>query len=258
MLAIAEAVVDDAETMFSEGFGAAPSTMKTAGDFATEVDYAIESHMRMMLGHLTGIPVIGEEEGGVDSGTRWVIDPIDGTANYAASNPMSSILVSLVVDDQPILGITSMPMLGKRLTAYDGSPLMINGTPVEPLKDQSHLVAHVGFSSMATPKNTAFPMAMRRDLLSELAESYLRPRITGSIGVDLAFTAEGIFGTCVSFSPHIWDNAAGVMLVRAAGGIVTDTEGKDWQPGKGVIAGTKKAHEVLMGTINKVREEHGH
>lgn len=257
MLAMAEAVVDDAEAIFTEGFGAAPSTMKSAGDFATEVDYAIESHIRMMLTHLTGIPVVGEEGGGVDSGTRWVIDPIDGTANFAASNPMSSILVSLLVDDQPILGITSMPMLGKRLTAYDGSPLMINGTRVEPLEDQSHLVAHVGFSSMATPKNTAFPRELRRDLLSELADSYLRPRITGSVGVDLAFTAEGIFGTCVSFSPHVWDNAAGVMLVRAAGGVVTDTDGEDWKPGKGVIAGTAKAHAVLMGTINKVRAEHG-
>src|SRR5699024_7850818 len=160
------------------------------------------------------IPVVGEEEGGADSGTRWVIDPIDGTANYAASNPMSAILVSLLVDDQPVLGITSLPMLGKRLTAYAGSPLMINGQPVPPLEEKSPQVAHVGFSSMATPKNTRFPMEMRRDLLSELAESYLRPRITGSIGVDLAFTAEGIFGTCVSFSPHVWDNAAGVMLVR--------------------------------------------
>ncbi len=257
MLAMAEAVVDDAETIFMEGFGAAPSTMKTAGDFATEVDYAIESHIRMMLTHLTGIPVVGEEGGGTDSGTRWVIDPIDGTANFAASNPMSSILVSLLVDDQPILGVTSMPMLGKRLTAYDGSPLMVNGTPMKPLEEQSHLVAHVGFSSMATPKNTDFPGELRRDLLSELADSYLRPRITGSIGVDLAFTAEGIFGTCVSFSPHVWDNAAGVMLVRAAGGVVTDTEGGEWKPGKGVIAGTEKAHAVLMGTINKVREEHG-
>ncbi len=257
MLAIAEAVMDDAEAIFIEGFGAAPSQMKTTGDFATDVDFAIESHMRTMLTHLTGIPVIGEEGGGATSGTRWVIDPIDGTANYAASNPMSAILLSLLVDDQPILGITSIPMLGKRLSAYDGSPLMINGTPQEALEEQSHLVAHVGFSSMATPKNTAFPLPMRRDLLTELAESYLRPRITGSIGVDLAFTAEGIFGTCVSFSPHVWDNAAGVMLVRAAGGVVTDTEGREWTPGNGVIAGTKKAHEVLIGTINEVRGEHG-
>lgn len=257
LLAIAEAVVDEAENIFIDGFGSAPSTMKSAGDFATEVDFTIESHIRSMLGTFTGIPVVGEEEGGVESGTRWVIDPIDGTANYAASNPMSAILVSLLHDDQPVLGITSLPMLGKRLTAYAGSPLMINGQPAPPLEEKSPLVAHVGFSSMATPKNTRFPMEMRRDLLSELAESYLRPRITGSIGVDLAFTAEGIFGTCVSFSPHVWDNAAGVMLVRAAGGVVTDTEGNEWAPGKGVIAGTAKAHAVLIDKIDKVRTEHG-
>ncbi|BAU96430.1 inositol monophosphatase [Corynebacterium suranareeae] len=256
MLAIAEAVVDDAEALFTQGFGAAPALLKSPGDFATEVDMAIESHMRQMLNMMTGIDVIGEEGGGATSGTRWVIDPIDGTANFAASNPMSAILVSLLVDDQPVLGVTSMPMLGKRLSAYEGSPLMINGQPQEPLQEQSSLVSHIGFSSMASPRNTAFPAELRRDLLTELTESYLRPRITGSVGVDLAFTAQGIFGACVSFSPHVWDNAAGVMLMRAAGAHVTDTEGGPWVPGKGVVAGTKKAHDVLLSKIEKVRSMH--
>ncbi|AGT05830.1 putative inositol-phosphate phosphatase [Corynebacterium glutamicum MB001] len=256
MLAIAEAVVDDAEALFMQGFGAAPAHMKSPGDFATEVDMAIESHMRSMLNMMTGIAVIGEEGGGATSGTRWVIDPIDGTANFAASNPMSAILVSLLVDDQPVLGITSMPMLGKRLTAFEGSPLMINGEPQEPLQEQSSLVSHIGFSSMASPRNTAFPVELRRDLLTELTESYLRPRITGSVGVDLAFTAQGIFGACVSFSPHVWDNSAGVMLMRAAGAQVTDTEGHPWAPGRGVVAGTKRAHDVLLSKIEKVRLMH--
>ncbi|ALC06274.1 fructose-1,6-bisphosphatase [Corynebacterium deserti GIMN1.010] len=253
MLAIAEAVVDDAEAMFVEGFGALPAHMKTPGDFATEVDLAIESHVRSMLSAMTGIAVIGEEKGGATSGTRWVIDPIDGTANFAASNPMSAILISLMVDDQPVLGITSMPMLGKRLTAHEGSPLMINGESQEPLQENPTLVSHIGFSSMASPRNTEFPAELRRDLLTELTDSYLRPRITGSVGVDLAFTAQGIFGACVSFSPHVWDNSAGVMLMRAAGAVVTDTDGRPWQPGQGVVAGTPKAHEVLMSKINKVR-----
>ncbi|WP_080794172.1 inositol monophosphatase family protein [Corynebacterium pacaense] len=256
LLAVAEAVVDDAETLFLEGFGAAPSQMKSPSDFATDVDFAIESHIRSMLGVMTGIPVIGEESGGATSGTRWVIDPIDGTANFAARNPMCAILVSLVVDDTPVVGLTSMPLLGKRLTAFEGSPLLVNGQPQPPLREKSHLVAHVGFSSMATPRNAEFPSQLRRDLLSELTDSYLRPRITGSVGVDLAFTAQGIFGACVSFSPHIWDNSAGVMLVRAAGGVVTDTAGDQWKPGSGVVAGTEKAHEILLSTIEKVRMEH--
>lgn len=256
MLAVAEAVMDDADALFLQGFGSAPAHMKSSSDFATEVDMAIEAHMRSMLSMLTGIEVYGEETGGATSGTRWVIDPIDGTANYAASNPMSAILVSLLVDDQPVLGITSMPMLGKRLTAYEGSPLMINGQPQDPLQEQSHLVAHIGFSSLASARTSTFPSAQRRELLTELTESYLRPRITGSVGIDLAFTAEGIFGACVSFSPHIWDNAAGVMLMRAAGATVTDAQGNPWQPGRGVVAGTKQAHEVLMSKINKVRSAH--
>ena len=255
MLAIAEAAVDDAEAIFIDGFGAAPAHLKSPGDFATEVDLAIEARMRATLGAMTGIPVVGEETGGPTTGTRWVIDPIDGTANYAASNPMCAILLALVVDDQPVLGIASMPMLGRRISAFEGSPLLVNGQPQPALQDQSRLVAHVGFSSMATPRNTDFPAGLRRDLLSELSDSYLRPRITGSVGVDLAFTAQGIFGACVSFSPHLWDNAAGVMLMRAAGGVVTDTDGAPWTPGKGVIAGSEKAHGVLLGTINRVRSD---
>lgn len=257
MLAIAEAVVDDAEILFIEGFGAPPSQMKSASDFATDVDVAIEAHIKSMLGAMTGIPVMGEESGGATSGTRWVIDPIDGTANFAARNPLCAILVSLVVEDKPIVGLTSMPMLGKRLTACEGSPLLVNGQPQPPLQEKSHLVAHVGFSSMATPRNAEFPSLLRRELLSELTDSYLRPRITGSVGVDLAFSAQGIFGACVSFSPHIWDNSAGIMLVRAAGGVVTDTDGNEWKPGKGVVAGTRKSHDVLLSTIKRVRSEHG-
>nr|AAC03054.1 inositol monophosphate phosphatase [Corynebacterium glutamicum] len=225
------------------------------GNFATEVDMAIESHMRSMLNMMTGIAVIGEEGGGATSGTRWVIDPIDGTANFAASNPMSAILVSLLVDDQPVLGITSMPCWVNASPLLK-SPLMINGEPQEPLQEQSSLVSHIGFSSMASPSNTAFPVELRRDLLTELRESYLRPRITGSVGVDLAFTAQGIFGACVSFSPHVWDNSAGVMLMRAAGAQVTDTEGHPWAPGRGVVAGTKRAHDVLLSKIEKVRLMH--
>ena len=63
---------------------------------------------------------------------------------------------------------------------------------------------------------------MRHGLLVELTRTYLRPRITGSVGIDLAYTAAGIFGGAVSFSPNIWDNAAGIFLCQAAGATVTE------------------------------------
>ncbi|GAB2503930.1 putative inositol 1-monophosphatase ImpA [Corynebacterium atrinae] len=254
LLVVAEAVVDDAEAMFIAGLGADPAHWKQPGEFATEVDLAIEALLRQMLTQFTGIPVLGEEAGGLlTADPVWVVDPIDGTSNYAAGNPMCSILISLLVDYQPVVALTSMPLLGQRVTAFEGSPLIINGQPSTPLAESREMVAQVGFSSVASQVRSTFPSLLRQGLLAELAATYLRPRITGSVGVDLAFTAQGIFGGAVSFSPYVWDNAAGVMLVKAAGGVVTDTEGNEWTPESiGVVAGTNRAHEAIMSTMDAI------
>ncbi len=254
LLAIAEAIVDDAETMFLSGVGAEASQFKQPGDFTTEVDLDIEAHLRQMLTQMTGIPVYGEESGGdLDQEAVWVVDPIDGTANYAAGNPMCAILVSLLVEEEPVVAITSLPLLRRRLTAFRGSPLHVNGRPMPCLTESPRHVAQVGFSSVASPFGSEFSSMLRQGLLSELSETFLRPRITGSVGVDLAFAAQGIFGGAVSFSPHVWDNAAGVMLVRAAGGIATDIDGNEWTPGSvGVVAGTAAAHREIMSTMERI------
>lgn len=254
LLRIAETAVAEAEQMFIRGLGADPLQLKKPGDFATEVDLAIEDRLRERLSHATGFPVLGEESGGeITDAPIWIVDPIDGTANYAVANPMCSILVSLLVAGQPVVGVTAIPLLGRRLSAHENSPLLINGRATPPLEIQDKLVAQVGFSSIASPSNSQFPSLVRQGLLSKLAETFLRPRITGSVGVDLAFTSQGIFGGSVSFSPNVWDNAAGVMLVRAAGGVVTDTEGNPWTMNSaGVVAGNVEAHQTIMSTMEKI------
>lgn len=253
---IVEAVADEAEAMFLRNIGADPARFKSAADFATEADHAIEQYLRATLTQMTGIPVFGEEFGGSTGSPMWVVDPIDGTANYAAGNPMSAILISLVVDNQPVIGLTSIPMTHQRFGAFEGSPLFINGQAQPKLEDRPTVAAHVGFSSISSPKESAFSTQLRQGWLAEIANTYLRTRITGSVGVDLAFTAGGIFAGAVSLSPFVWDNAAGVMLVRAAGGIATDLKGNQWAPGaSGVVVGSPRAHEVLMGTMEKFRSQ---
>lgn len=254
LLRIAEAAVEEAEQMFIRGLGADPLQLKQPGDFATEVDLAIEQRLRERLSQETGFPVLGEESGGeITESPVWIVDPIDGTANYTVGNPMCSILVSLLVAGQPVVGVTAIPLLGRRLSAHEASPLLVNGRATPPLQSQDKLVAQVGFSSVASPVNSQFPSLVRQGLLSKLAETFLRPRITGSVGVDLAFTSQGIFGGSISFSPNVWDNAAGVMLVRAAGGRVTDTEGNPWTVhSAGVVAGNVESHQAIMSTMEKI------
>ncbi|MCQ9342337.1 inositol monophosphatase family protein [Corynebacterium sp. 153RC1] len=254
---IAEAVTDDAERLFMASIGAAPKHFKAGADFATQADHEIEAYLRTTLTTLTGIPVFGEEFGGDSGSPMWVVDPIDGTANYAAGNPMSAILISLLVDSTPVLGITSVPMARQRFGAFDGSPLFFNGQAQPPLEDRPIIAAHVGFSSISSPRESRFSSQLRQGWLAEISKTYLRPRITGSVGVDLAYTAAGIFDGAVSLSPFVWDNAAGVVLVRAAGGVVTDLAGNPWVPGaEGVVVGSPRAHEALMSTMEKFRFPH--
>nr|WP_156232759.1 inositol monophosphatase family protein [Corynebacterium occultum] len=254
MLRIAESAVSAAERSFIHGLGADPHQIKERGDFATKVDLEIEEKLRSSLSDQTGIPVYGEESGGDLNRDRvWIVDPIDGTANYAAGNPLCAILLSLLVEGQPMVAVTSIPMLGRRLSAHVSSPLYLNGRALKPLRDPDKMIAQIGFSSVASPLNSRYSSQVRQGLLADLAETYLRPRITGSVGVDLAFTAQGIFGGALSLSPNVWDNAAGVLLIRAAGGVVTGTEGEPWtMNSEGVIAGNAEAHKAIMGTMNKI------
>ena len=253
LLAVAEAVADDAERMIRSSLGEARVMEKGEGDIATEVDLAVEEAVRQQLTLLTGIPVFGEEAGGeLGSGAVWVVDPVDGTSNFAAGNPMCAFLLSLLIDGQPVCALTSQPATGQRFTAYTGSPLMRNGRPQRPVTERDPWLSHIGFGSIISPVHSSFPTWARHELLDRLGAKHPRLRVTGSVGLDLAFTAAGIFGGTVTFSPHVWDNAAGVLLVRAAGGVVTDLAGEEWRPDSfGVVAGAKGVHDVILGTISE-------
>lgn len=255
---IGEAVLDTAEEMFLQGLGSDPTHFKKPGDFATEIDLSIERYLRQTLSSLTGIPVFGEEYGGDDEPPQWVVDPVDGTANFAAGNPMCCVLLSLVVDNEPVIGLTSVPVTRQRFGAFKGSPLFVNGRAQAPLKDRPSMAAHVGFSSVSSPAESGFPSMLRQGILGDLTRTYLRPRITGSVGIDLAYTAAGIFEGAVSFSPYLWDNAAGVALVRAAGGVVTDIDGNPWEVGgTGAVVGSPRGHATIVELIQKYRQSHG-
>ena len=75
----------------------------------------------------------------------------------------------------------------------------------------------------------------------------------GATGIDLAYTAAGILGGAISFGDHVWDHAAGVALVRAAGGIVTDLAGNDWTPrSRSALAGVPSVHGEILEIVRGV------
>lgn len=111
----ASVILDAAAQRFVAGHGAEGVVFKGGKDFATEEDLAIERMVVQALTERTGIGVHGEEFGGpaVDSGLVWVVDPIDGTVNYAAGSPMAAILLGLMSDGVPVAGLTWLPFMGR-------------------------------------------------------------------------------------------------------------------------------------------------
>lgn len=185
--------------------------------------------------------------------TYWVVDPIDGTANYAVGNPFCCILVSLVHKEEVQLSVTEMPLLGRRITARKGHGLYIDGHPARPMPPSDAGVTQISFGSILSQRRGNLPISYRQDMLNEIGKSYPRMRVTGSVGIDLAFTAAGVFGGTVTFSPNLWDNAAGILAVQANGGIATDFAGNPWRPGvSGLVAGEPDVHATLIEHIQNV------
>jgi myo-inositol-1(or 4)-monophosphatase len=251
----ASAILDAAAEPFIAGHGAESAVSKRGDDFATNVDLEIERQVVDALVQTTGIEVHGEEFGGaeIDSPWVWILDPIDGTFNYAAGSPMAAILLGLLHDGDPVAGLTWLPFTGERYVAVSGGPLMKNGVPQAPLAKVELTDSVIGIGTFNADSRGRFPGRYRLAVLEELSRVSSRLRMHGATGIDLAYVADGILGGAISFGHHVWDHAAGVALVRAAGGVVTNLAGDEWTPdSQSALAAAPGVHAQILEILRKV------
>src|SRR5574340_159291 len=249
LLAIAGAVLDGVSDLFVAGVGAPSAVCKGRKDFATAVDLELERRVTAELYERTGIEVHGEEYGGPElaEGLVWILDPIDGTFNYSSGLPTAATLLALVDDGEPVLGLTWLPLVGERYAATVDGPVLRNGEPLPQLTSRALAESMIGFGAFNIDSRGRIPGRYRLRALAELSRVSSRLRMHGSTGIDLAYTAGGALGAAVVFGHHAWDNAAGVTLVRAAGGVVTDLAGRPWHLGSGsVLAAAPGVHEEIL------------
>jgi myo-inositol-1(or 4)-monophosphatase len=255
LVAEASAILDAAAKPFIAGHRADSAVSKRGDDFATSVDLAIERQVVDALMSATGIPVHGEEFGGADLDSEWVwvLDPVDGTFNFAAGLPMAAILLGLLHDGEPVAGLTWLPFMGERYTAVSGGPVLKNGVPQPPLAraDLNHAI--IGVATFNADSRGRFPGRYRVAVLEELSRVSSRMRMHGATGIDLAYVADGVLGGSISFGDHVWDHAAGVALVRAAGGIVTTLTGDEWTlESRSALAAAPGVHDELLEMLRGV------
>lgn len=253
LLAEASRLLDATTDRFVAGLGSPSAVEKGPADFATEVDLELERWLTTELTTRTGVPVHGEEFGGPDvrTGTVWVLDPVDGTANYSAGLPLAGTLLALLQDGVPVAGLTWLPLLGQRFTALADGPLRCNGQALPPLRHTTLAGSTASIGAFNRSSRGRYPGEFRYRALGELSDACLRVRLFGATGIDLAWTASGVLGGSLTFGHHPWDNAAGVCLVRAAGGVVTDLAGEPWLiDSPSVLAASPGVHGELLELLD--------
>lgn len=224
-------------------------------DFATAVDLQIEERVKAMLhAELPGIPFLGEEEGGakLDEGPLWVLDPIDGTVNFAHGSPLCAISLALVEDARPTLAVVDLPLLGERYVAATGAGAYRNGHRIRISQVDSLTEATIGMSDFAVGANAETENGVHLELTRTLATQALRLRMHGSEAVDLAWLASGRLDASVMLSSLPWDVSGGVLLVREAGGLVYCADGRPHGLlSESTLASTPELQEPLVQIVGE-------
>jgi len=222
-------------------------------NLVTDADHAAE---RCIIDHIhTQFPTHGflaEEQGRIEQSPSpylWIIDPLDGTTNFAHGYPAYCVSIGLEYRGRCALGVVFDPSRDDLFTATEGSGAQLNGHPIHVSNastlDNSLLVTGFAYDIRESPRNN----------LDHFAKFALRAqgiRRTGSAALDLCYVAAGRFDGFWEVKLNPWDMAAGSILVKEAGGRLTDFLGRDLSLyGQELVASNGHIHHAMLTVLNK-------
>jgi myo-inositol-1(or 4)-monophosphatase len=226
---------------------------KGAIDLVTEMDLEIERAFRAMIAQrFPSHVVLGEEfeqSGDRETASRhcWVLDPIDGTTNYAHGLPIFCASLALEIDGQAVVGAVYDPNRRELFTAERGHGAWLNGSPLR-VSTAAALI-----DSLLV---TGFHYNIHKDsmelieLFGEFISRARAVRRLGSAALDLCYVAAGRFDAFWEHKLQPWDVAAGALIVQEAGGRVTTIDGAPFQSRAGsVLASNGHIHPAMLDTI---------
>ena len=223
---------------------------KGRADFVTEVDRTAEKIIReVLLAASPGSTVVGEELSPevVNEGLVWIVDPLDGTTNFLHGVPAYAVSIAAAVDGTLEAGVVlELPSL-RMFQAARGGGAWLGEQPlqVSRISDPADALIGTGFPFTDLAKLDDYMAQLRR--VVQATSGVRRP---GAAALDLAAVASGAFDGFWEQRLSAWDIAAGVLLVREAGGRVTDFAGRDLGvEHASVVAGNPAIHEWLLRTL---------
>ena len=227
------------------------SSKEGINNLVTEADHASEKAILSVIKrHFPGHHILSEEIGEIiqDSNYKWIIDPIDGTVNFAHGIPLCGVSIAIEKEGEMIMAAVYAPLLHEMYFAEKGKGATVNDKRIvvsnETTVIKSCLVTGFPYTYINMPNG---PL----DVFQKLIRGGVPVRRLGSAAIDLCWVACGRFDGFYEHKLEAWDSAAGYLIVEEAGGRVTDFEGKKYSPYQHRILATNgKIHEELRAVIN--------
>ena len=218
-------------------------------DIVTDADRASE---RLLIDRLIAIApqaaILAEESGARagESDERWVIDPLDGTTNYAHGYPIYCISIAYERAGIVEIGVVHAPAMGETFVAIRGAGAYRNGVPIVVSS-----IERIGDAMLCTGFHPADYSANAR-CFAAASEGAQAVRRDGSAALDLAYTAMGRFDGFWEFGLAPWDVAAGALLVTESGGSVSRVDGGEHRiDGRSILADNGRLHQDLGALLRK-------
>lgn len=220
---------------------------KEATDPVTEADLRVEEYLREEISReFPDHGIVGEEStesGADDADFMWALDPLDGTANFAAGVPLYAVSIGLLYKGVPIAGSLFLPNTFAGDGVYHarvGGGAFVDGDPLMVVSNSSPQPS--GLAGFPASYGRVFSSKKVRDV-RESKKSLGEVRIMGSIACEMVLVASGVFQYSFFTGSHIWDVAAGVVLVREAGGEVLEWRRGQWTPIRDFVVTPQKPDE---------------
>ncbi|HEX2535448.1 MAG TPA: inositol monophosphatase family protein [Chitinophagaceae bacterium] len=227
------------------------SNKEGINNLVTEVDHASEKAIiEVIRREYPNHYILSEEVGAIvqDSEYKWIIDPIDGTVNFAHRIPLCCISIGIEHQGQMILGAVYNPFMNELFVAERGEGATLNDKPIRVSDKQdvasACLVTGFPYTYLDQPNG---PL----DVFDRLIRAGVPVRRLGSAAIDLCWVAAGRFDGFYEHKLQAWDSAAGFLIVEEAGGRVTNLQGENYSPYQpGIVATNGIIHDELVRWIH--------
>jgi len=222
---VVQAAQEGGRTLIQRFGGPHRVTYRGRGNIVTDTDLLVEERIvSLLLEEFPGFGVLAEESGGEPSpeGYTWVVDPLDGTRNYVSGIPFFSLVIALARGDRVVLGLTYDPVRQELFLGEEGKGATVNGRPLSASQKEDLFQCVIRYDMGYQDDRARHAL----ELMVKLWPGMQTMRVMGSSALGLAYAAAGRIDLYFHHSLAPWDLAAGLVLAREAGAIITDREGR--------------------------------